>query len=352
MFRSLSTAAIALLLSVVLTGFSSAQDFHSQNNSAELLTLAAKSLMNSLTEEQQAKALFEVGSEEWTNFAIIPWGPNGLKFEEMKQGQISLFHAVMSAGLSRAGYHKAASIIALEEYLVEMELAATGESPDFHGTKNYNFAIFGTPLPGATWSIRIHGHHLYLSFGVQDGEIVSTGPSYFGAQPNEVIDGPRKGWYVLHDEQNQGRDLFLSLNADQRKAAIIADEMPNDVFSGNNVEIHNLKSDKGVWYGDLNEKQQDMLKALVMEHVYDVPQDLAHLRIEKINRGGWSNIRFSWIGSTKSKEKMYYRAEGPEFMVEYCVTAVGENHIHTVWREFDGDFGRDILADHFKSSPH
>jgi hypothetical protein len=28
------------------------------------------------------------------------------------------------------------------------------------------------------------------------------------------------------------------------------------------------------------------------------------------------------------------------------------NHIHSVWRDFDGDFGRDILREHLKSVAH
>jgi hypothetical protein len=25
------------------------------------------------------------------------------------------------------------------------------------------------------------------------------------------------------------------------------------------------------------------------------------------------------------------------------------NHVHSVWRDFDGDFGRDILGEHYKA---
>ena len=36
------------------------------------------------------------------------------------------------------------------------------------------------------------------------------------------------------------------------------------------------------------------------------------------------------------------------FQYEYDNTQNGANHVHAVWRDFDGDFGRDILKEHHK----
>lgn len=347
-------AAVTLAISTVLSPATHAQNFDAQNSSIELLTLSTRNLAMSLTDQQKEKALFPMGDKEWLNIRLAPFGTKGLKFKEMKPGQIAIIHTVMNAGFSASGYHKAASIMALEEYMEELKLRGDSAAKDdnAHGIGNYSIALFGTPESDSSWSIRLHGHHLYLSFGVADGKLVSTGPSFFGAQPHEVTEGPRKGWHVLRDEENQGRDLLLSMNKNQKSSAIISETMPRDVFSGNNADISNLKSDDGIAYTDLNDKQKEMLKALVMEHVYDIPRDLAYTRLDKIEKGGWENTRFAWIGSTKKKERMYYRVQGPEFMIEYCVTTLGENHIHTVWREFNGDFGRDILADHLKAVAH
>jgi len=42
----------------------------------------------------------------------------------------------------------------------------------------------------------------------------------------------------------------------------------------------------------------------------------------------------------------YYRVQGPTFLVEWANTQNGANHPHAVWRDFNGDFGADILAKH------
>ena len=70
----------------------------------------------------------------------------------------------------------------------------------------------------------------------------------------------------------------------------------------------------------------------------------------KIEKAGLAKIRFSWAGSTKPFEPHYYRIQGPTFLLEYANTQNGSNHIHATWRDFPGDFGRDILREHVKKA--
>ena len=44
--------------------------------------------------------------------------------------------------------------------------------------------------------------------------------------------------------------------------------------------------------------------------------------------------------------------QGPSFLIEFDNTQNNANHIHQVWRDFKGDWGRDLLAEHYKSAPH
>jgi hypothetical protein len=47
----------------------------------------------------------------------------------------------------------------------------------------------------------------------------------------------------------------------------------------------------------------------------------------------------------------YYRVQGPQFLIEYDNTQNDANHIHSVWRDFTNDFGRDLLAEHYRTDP-
>ena len=46
----------------------------------------------------------------------------------------------------------------------------------------------------------------------------------------------------------------------------------------------------------------------------------------------------------------YYRVQGPTFLIEFDNS--GGNHIHTVWHDFEGDFGRDLLREHYGTHSH
>ena len=61
---------------------------------------------------------------------------------------------------------------------------------------------------------------------------------------------------------------------------------------------------------------------------------------------------FAWAGEAERGKRHYYRIQGPTFLVEYDNTQNDGNHVHSVWRDFNGDFGRDLLREHLKSQPH
>ena len=39
-------------------------------------------------------------------------------------------------------------------------------------------------------------------------------------------------------------------------------------------------------------------------------------------------------------------------LIEFENSQNNANHIHSVWRDFDGDFGRDVIREHYRNSPH
>jgi hypothetical protein len=80
--------------------------------------------------------------------------------------------------------------------------------------------------------------------------------------------------------------------------------------------------------------------------------DLAGARRAAIQASDRSRIAFAWAGSLEPGEPHYYRIQGPSFLVECDNTQNEANHIHSVWRDFDGDFGRDLLREHYRDAPH
>jgi len=364
---------------------SSASSFGDAAQPASLQRMAdaAHLFATSLSDDQKATTLFPLDSEERFGYHLRPDPVSGIRLKDMSLEQLSLMHALLSSSLSANGYHKSASIIALEAY-VHTERAARGPGQGarsggrrgpgvggreggpggrgpgrggrgrggqdrVEGIENYSIAIFGDPSATGTWAWRIHGHHLSIAFSVADGKSYVAAPAFLGAQPHYVASGPRKGWNILGEEEKLGRALMNSLDESQQKTATIADQMPRLLLTGNERKI-SLDAPDGIAFSDLNEAQQSHLRDLVQLYIDHVPADVASSRMQKVEEGGWDNVHFGWIGSLKERQANYYCVQGPEFLIEYSM--VGPNHVHVVWRDRNGDFGADILADHLANSPH
>ncbi|MBL0124249.1 MAG: DUF3500 domain-containing protein [Betaproteobacteria bacterium] len=65
-----------------------------------------------------------------------------------------------------------------------------------------------------------------------------------------------------------------------------------------------------------------------------------------------ANIKFAWMGGREKGQGHYYRILGSAFLIEYDNTRNNANHIHNVWREFKGDWGKYVLAEHYRTAPH
>jgi hypothetical protein len=78
--------------------------------------------------------------------------------------------------------------------------------------------------------------------------------------------------------------------------------------------------------------------------------DLRAQRLADIKKAGLDKIGFAWAGPIEAGQKHYYRVQGPTFLIEFDNTQNNGNHVHSVWRDFNGDFGRDLLREHIKTA--
>jgi hypothetical protein len=325
---------------------------------------AATKLLASLTPEQRQEGAFAFASDERLHWHFIPTGPapmfprNGLTIKAMSESQRKLALDLLKAGLSQRGYLTATSIMDLETILGALEAAQrAAAAPPPRGTpivrdsERYFFSIFGTPSTKDTWGWRVEGHHISLHFTVVNGSLVAGSPSFFGSNPAEVREGPKKGTRILGMEEDAARALLESLEATQKTTAIINATAPNDMVTMANVKIDPL-SPTGISASALNDKQRELLMKLIDVYTGFMAPDIAADRVARFKKAGVEKIGFAWAGDTERGRKHYYRVQGPTFLVEYDNTQNDGNHVHSVWRDFEGDFGRDLLREHVKSFAH
>ncbi len=80
--------------------------------------------------------------------------------------------------------------------------------------------------------------------------------------------------------------------------------------------------------------------------------ELAANDMKRIAKAGVEKIHFAWAGGTDKGEGHYYRIHSPTVLIEYDNTQNDANHIHSVWRDLENDFGGDLLKKHYTESKH
>ena len=347
-----------LILALVCFAAAAAGALVAAERSSSAMAAAATAFVDSLTPAQKQQAVFAFDSEERTHWNFIPteaFPRRGLTIMEMSDAQRERAHALMKAGLSQRGYMTATSIMALESVLGALEQRERDGGRQAEGFRRdparYFFSVFGTPSPKQTWGWRVEGHHVSLHFTVANGTLVASSPSMFGSNPADVPDGPRKGTRLLAAEEDTARELLLSLDATQRTQAVINTVAPNEILTTNKVAVTPL-SPIGVQATALTAKQRELLMNVVRVYTGFMADDIAAARLERLQKAGLEKIAFAWAGEAERGKKHYYRIQGPTFLIEYDNTQNNGNHIHSVWRDFTNDFGRDLLREHLASVAH
>ena len=303
---------------------------------------AVRQLTETLSPEEREQLYLPFNSDERLNWHFVPKARPGLNLKAVDKDKQQAILEVVRAGLSDAGYEKVETIRSLESVLREME-GATFRDPEL-----YALQVYGEPGSEGAWMVRYEGHHVSLNWTVMDGEVIATSPQFLGANPAEVrIEHALKGTRALGAEEDLGRRLLRSLSDDQRGQAIVAGEAPRDILTSNQREVSML-ADEGVAYADMTDEQQGMVISLLELYAGVQPPDIARARLDAIRAAGLDAVKFAWMGGTEEEGVgHYYRIQGPTFLIEYDNTQNDANHVHTVWRDFEGDFGRDLLKEHY-----
>ena len=308
---------------------------------------AAIRFLASLTEEQRAAAVQPFLADERFNWHYVPRAREGVTFKGMTEPQRQAALALMKTGLSAKGFQKAETIRSLEVLLQQLE-QGRGPSRD---PELYYLTIFGSPSDKGAWGWRYEGHHLSFHWTVKDGTAIATTPQFMGSNPAEVrADGRLKGARPLGAEEDLARALLKSLDDTQRTACMLAERAPADILTTNERKASILEH-KGVSFKDLRPEQQQMLMAVVTEIAETHAPELAKKRMGRVADGGLDTIKFGWMGRAERGQPHYYRIQGKTFLIELDNTQNGANHVHVVWRDFENDFGRDLLEEHYKRAP-
>ena len=327
---------------LLLALFLAATPFAHAHEAATEMVAAAQQFLGALNAEQKKQATYPLTDAERENWNFVPIARNGLSFRSTSTTIQALGIALLRTGLSHTGVAKAQAVMQLELILKALEKDTTGR----RDPTNYFVTIFGEPSADKSWGWRFEGHHLSFNFTIVDGKHVFFMPAFIGTNPAEVRAGPRKGERVLSREEDLGLALINSFDDAQRKAAIFAEKALTEIVTKNEKRVKPL-APEGIAAAKLTPAQREQLTALIKVYLNRYRPELAEEAYAKITAAGLDKITFAWAGGLERSKQTYYRIQGPTFLIEFDNSQGNGNHIHTTMREFNGDFGHDLLKEHY-----
>ncbi|MCX6044668.1 MAG: DUF3500 domain-containing protein [Chloroflexi bacterium] len=349
---------------------------------------ATENFLAALSSDQRAKVQLDFADQSArTEWYYTPTERRGLHFTEMDRRQQRLAQALITSGLSTAGYVTASTIMGLETWLDAKE----GYTAQvwWRDSRLYFVTIFGQPDEKQPWGWRFEGHHISLNYTIVGGQIVAPTPTFFGSNPAE---SPLIGTQTLRPLagiEDLARQLMHAFSEEQQAKALLTPLAPPDMVMLNrpyvvehalpahtpgiddtsavasqfntmerlakerNITAADLEpvryssTPKGIATADMTAPQREILLALIGDYVHRMPDELAEIEMKKLHEQGIDGIHFAWAGGIERRQGHYYRLQGPRLLVEYDNTQNDANHIHSVWRDPQNDFGADLLAQHY-----
>ena len=347
---------------------------------------ATENFLAALSTNQRAKTTLDFADEaERTTWHYTPTARRGLPFTEMDRAQQRAAQQLVMTGLSRDGYYVASTIMGLETTLDAKEGFTTGLW--WRDSRLYHLSIFGTPDAQKPWGWRFEGHHISLHYTIISGQIVSPTPCFFGSNPADTPLGGSNTLRPLAGIEDLARELMHTLDDHQMNHVLLTPTAPPDIVQLNRPYVldnalpwrledvedteavvsqfatmerfaaeqgvtmtdleavrYSAATPSGLATGDMNAAQREIMHALIGEYIHKMPDELAEIEMKKLAEIGLNEIRFAWAGGIERRQGHYYRLQGPRFLVEYDNTQNDANHIHSVWRDPQNDFGADLLA--------
>jgi Protein of unknown function (DUF3500) len=339
----LRICALALTWGIVIMQPMFPRDAQAQ---AAAPSAAALRLIDATPRADRDTLLLPFVDQARSNWNYTPRSRDGLAWRNMAAPQRDATSALLRSALNDAGMTKVRAVMSLEIALRELETFGLSRDPD-----NYAIAIYGQPAADAVaWGWRIEGHHLSLHFSLSGDRYVASLPQFFGANPALVPrdiagGGPRKGFRLLAVEEDLARQWLDGLTPAQRQVAVFDTHPFGDIVTRNSARASALVP-VGLAFGDMSAAQQALLLKLITAFADHLQPELAEARLARVRAGALESIRFGWAGSVMRGEPHYFRIQGANFLIEFDNS--GGNHIHSVWRDFQGDWGRDVLAEHYR----
>lgn len=302
---------------------------------AEALAAAARTVLESLTPEQRARAHFPLDAAERADWHFTPRDRPGVPLVELAAEQRVAVGLLLRAALGNPGRERVGQVQELDAVLREAA-ERRGQNASFRDPLLYELAIFGEPEARGPWAFRFEGHHVSITVAADGQGEFAFSPCFLGAHPRQINTGPRSGERVLAAREDAARALFLGMTAAQRAVARIAAEAAPELQLTPGVPPRRLEP-AGISGRELDEGQRRALLELIGHFLGDVHPDLGGNALLAQASEQLDEARFGWLGSVERGAAHGFRISTPRLVIEWTTAQGDPDHVHAAWRDLERD---------------
>ena len=286
---------------------------------------AATAFLELLEDDERASSLRGFDHSSRHGWSFFPVRREALRIGDLDKEERAALEAFLGTALSPAGIAKLRDVLVVEAVSDRGGGVVTGP-------EEYHVTFFMNEDPDAPWAWRLEGHHVALNQTIVDGRVISSTPSFLGSAP--IRD--RNGLEPLRREIDIAQALTISLD-DELRARAVHDKVPREIVTGMKVDWA-MPDAAGITMASMPESSRKMLRDLAEQHVAIHADDVSRPFFERWDATDPAGISFAWFGSVEKDGAHAYRLQGPGWVMEYVNFQGGANHVHTVWRNREGEF--------------
>jgi uncharacterized protein (TIGR03437 family) len=301
-------------------------------------------------------------ARKWSNLPCTDTCRNGIGLGTLTADQLAAALAVIQAVEGTAtdqGFNQFQEIRMADDVLAAAQGSGTGGGPGGagggYGAGNYYLAFLNTPSTTGAWMMQFGGHHYAANISFNGGHIVSATPFFYGLEPlTFTVNGTT--YTPLQQEHDAMAAMLASLSDSQLATAKLSQTFSDAVMipGATNGGTDTFPTPKvGIPVSSLSDSQKQLVVAAMKPWVQDMDPTVAAnlLAIYQTELDG-TYIAYTGNGTPGSASSFltantnYARIDGPSVWIEFvCQNGVvfpNQIHYHTVWRDHNRDYAKDL----------
>ncbi|MBL8205991.1 MAG: DUF3500 domain-containing protein [Blastocatellia bacterium] len=316
--------------------------------------LAFKALLSSTQQATLEQAYTTTLAGRWSNLPNQLCGGcrNGLQFSTLSATQLAAALEVIKAAAGTTANEGSAEFEQIR--LSDTYLNANGGGSSY-GEGNYFIAFLGTPSTSGAWLLQFGGHHYAANIAYNQGHVVGATPQHEAVEPLSFTSNGTT-YSPVTQERDAMAAMLASLDATQLASAKSSSTFSDCVMipGSSTGGPSNFPTAKiGLAVSTLSSTQKQLVLGAMKPWVQDADDTVA-ANLLNIYQSELDSTYIAWTGSGTAGNAStflnantnYVRIDGPSVWIEFAcqggIVIRNQIHYHTVWRDRNRDYGKDL----------